>query len=231
MTRSGGPGRLLASGRDTDIYEYGPGLVVRRSRLGRSMVAEAGVMEHARAHGYPVPAVVDVSTDGTDLVMERVDGPLMLDEVSHRPWTLGAHAATLARLHRQLHTIEAPPTLALIGEGGTDLLHLDLHPLNVILSPSGPMVIDWTNAARGAGDIDVALTWALMACADAHAHGVNRLVINVGRRLFLRSFLAHFDHDAVRRQLPVAVAERMADPNLSDEEKDSMRRLARREKR
>lgn len=224
-------GRLLASGRDTDIYEYGPGLVLRRSRAGRSMAAEARVMEHARAHGYPVPAVTELSTDGTDLVMERVDGPVMLDEISRKPWTLGSHAATLARLHRQLHTIEAPPGLALVGAGGADLLHLDLHPLNVILSRRGPMVIDWTNAARGAGDVDVALTWALIACADAPARGAHRLLIAAGRRLFLRSFLAQVDRDAVRRQLPLVVAWRLDDPNLSDQEKANMRRLVQREKR
>lgn len=194
------------------------------------MVTEARVMEHARAHGYPVPAVMELSADGTDLVMERIDGPVMLDEVSRRPWTLGTHAATLAGLHRQLHTIQAPPELALVGESGAELLHLDLHPLNVILSPAGPMVIDWTNAARGVGDVDVALTWALMACADPPARGAHRLLITAGRRLFLRSLLAHFDLVAVRRQLAVVVTWRMEDANLSDQEKANMRRLMQRER-
>lgn len=195
------------------------------------MVTEARVMEHARAQAYPVPAVTELSADGTDLIMERVDGPVMLDEVSRRPWTLGTHAATLARLHQQLHTIQAPTDLALVGENGAQLLHLDLHPLNVILSSAGPMVIDWTNAARGAGDVDVALTWALMACADVPVRGAHRLLITAGRRLFLRSFLAHFDLAAVRRQLPAVVAWRMDDPKLSDQEKANMRHLMQREGR
>ena len=38
------PGPLLASGRDADIFEYGSGLVLRRTRTGRSLEAEARVM-------------------------------------------------------------------------------------------------------------------------------------------------------------------------------------------
>ncbi|MBX3287086.1 MAG: phosphotransferase, partial [Actinobacteria bacterium] len=50
--------------------------------------------------------------------------------------------------------------------GGTKVLHLDLHPGNVICSPHGPVVIDWANALRGAGEIDVALTWILMGAME-----------------------------------------------------------------
>src|SRR5207249_1316855 len=49
-------------------------------------------------------------------------------------------------LHEQLHRIAAPEGLGSAGHGER-LIHLDLHPENVILSPEGPVVIDWTNAA------------------------------------------------------------------------------------
>src|SRR5262249_62124998 len=67
------PGPLLAAGRDCDIFEYGHGLVLRRSRLGRTMEHEARVMEYARKHAFPVPAIEHVSADGTELVMQRID--------------------------------------------------------------------------------------------------------------------------------------------------------------
>ena len=73
------PGRVLASGRDADILEYGPGKVLRRTRTGRSIEAEARIMQYVAEHGYPVPAIYDVLADGAEIVMERVDGPLMLD--------------------------------------------------------------------------------------------------------------------------------------------------------
>jgi len=66
-------GPLIAAGRDADIFAYGDRLVLRRSRQGRSMMAEAKVMEYVRGHGYPVPAIDHLSDDGTDLVMERDD--------------------------------------------------------------------------------------------------------------------------------------------------------------
>ena len=49
-------------------------------------------------------------------------------------------------------------------DDGDRLVHLDLHPLNVIMSPRGPVVIDWANAARGDPLLDVALTYVLLTC-------------------------------------------------------------------
>ena len=104
-------------------------------------------MEYVRVNGYPVPAVEEVSDDGTDLVMERVEGPLMMVVLSRRPWTLRHHGIVLANLHRKLHEIAAPDWVGNFGDGDR-LLHLDLHPLNVIMTAKGPMVIDWPNAAQ-----------------------------------------------------------------------------------
>ena len=51
------PGRLLASGRDADIFEFGPDLVLRRTRAGRSLEAEARAMQYAFDQGYPLPEI------------------------------------------------------------------------------------------------------------------------------------------------------------------------------
>ncbi len=51
------PGPLVASGRDSEIFEYGPNLVLRRARNRRSMEKEAKVMGYVAQHGYPVPRV------------------------------------------------------------------------------------------------------------------------------------------------------------------------------
>src|SRR5687768_18520503 len=52
-------GPLLAAGRDSEIFEYGAGRVLRRARDGRSLAHEADVMRHVEAAGYPVPHVHD----------------------------------------------------------------------------------------------------------------------------------------------------------------------------
>ena len=69
------PGPLLAAGRDCDIYEYEAGLVLRRARSGRSLAAEAEAMQYLADRGFPVPQIDEISGDGTDLVMERIEGP------------------------------------------------------------------------------------------------------------------------------------------------------------
>ena len=151
------PGRLIASGRDADIFEFGPDLVLRRTRGGRSLEREASVMAYAAEHGFPVPTIHELRANDTELVMERVTGPLMIDAILKRPWTITNAARTLADLHDQLHEISAPDGLPQLPDGGDALVHLDLHPLNVIVHPvRGPVVIDWANASRGDGLSDVA---------------------------------------------------------------------------
>jgi hypothetical protein len=47
-------------------------------------------------------------------------------------------------------------------------------------------------------------------------------------RLFLRWFLRHFDCEAVLAALPAAAERRIADPNVTDCERDAVRRLVQR---
>jgi aminoglycoside phosphotransferase (APT) family kinase protein len=133
------PGDLIASGRDGDIFEFGAGLVLRKTRDGRSIEHEARVMRYAAEYGYPVPAVHDVRAQGSEIVMQRIDGPLMMEPMAKRPWTIPRYASLLADLHDQLHQIPAADWLRQLPDGGDRLVHLDLHPLNVLLSPQGPV--------------------------------------------------------------------------------------------
>ncbi len=217
-------GPKIAEGRDSEIYAHGPGRVLRRARDGRSLVAEAQIMSFARTHGFPTPEVFDAG-DGY-LVMERVDGPTLLDHAI--PWRIGASAALLADLHQRLHRLVAPgwlPSDAPVP--GECIVHGDLHPLNVIVGPDGPVVIDWANAMRGPADFDVADTWVLLACSDPPMTGIERIVAPVARRYFLWRFLRSFDRQRVRAVIPVAAQRRSADANSTDAERDRMRALAR----
>src|SRR5262245_59715010 len=163
MADRAGP-KLLASGRDGDIFEHGPGLVLRRTKTGRSIEVEARTIRHVAAYGYPVPEVHEVRGGGSEIVMERVEGPVMMDAMLRRPWQIGRYARMLADLHDALHRIPAPDWVPDLR--GDRLLHLDLHPLNVMMSPRGPVVIDWTNAAAGDPMLDVAVTYVLLTAPD-----------------------------------------------------------------
>ena len=218
-----GGGRPLASGRDADVYALGEERVLRRYRRPGPTARERRVMAHARAHGYPVPRVYQ--WNDTDMVMDRLEGPSMLADLARRPWRLVRHARTLAELHRRLHAIPAPADLpAPLGQGDR-LVHLDLHPGNVVLTGSGPVVIDWPNAGRGDGLADVAATWVLLRTSRLEGPAAQRLVARVGRRLFAAAFLAGFDRRRVFEHVPAVVAARLGDRNVRDHERVRLRRL------
>ena len=204
-------GHVIAEGRDTEILDHGPGQVLRRPRVPRSLDTEAHVMEWVRAQGYPCPAVVELVDDG--MVMERIEGVSMLDHLGRHPWELRAQATLLADLHGWLHRLPVPDDLsARLGHpygDGTALVHLDLHPGNVMLSADGPVVIDWSNAAVGDGAADVAVAWLLMGAAGVPGTVVDRATTAVFRPLLVRAFLAVTDRDAAARWL--APRSRIAD--------------------
>ena len=184
-------------------------------------------MEYARDHGYPVPAIEEVSADGTELVMERVDGPSMVAALGKRPWTVRRQAGVLADLHHRLHEIKAPDWLPTApGRPGTTLVHLDLHPLNIIVGGRGPVVIDWANASRGIGEVDVVLAWVLLASGEIPDKGIRAAVLGRGRSLFVNSFLRHFDLGALRPHVNDVVTWKVTDANMSEGERRTMRALA-----
>ncbi len=189
------------------------------------MAAEARTMDYLRHHGYPVPAVVEVSEDGTDLVMERITGSSMVDRITRRPWTIRRQGRVLADLHRALHEIPPPDFLppARVGTGD-HFLHMDLHPLNVMIGPSGPVVIDWPNAARGDPGVDVVLAWVLMVTGEVPASPVMRAVEGRMRALLVNAFLAGFgpDRGRLERLLRDVVAYKVQDANMSAAEQQAM---------
>lgn len=229
-------GPQLAAGRDATIHDAGPGLVLRRTPGPRDHTLEALVMAHVRAAGYPVPEVHRVGPG--ELVLERIDGPTMLDDLGAQPWRARRHARTLAELHARLHAIDAPDELLPHPVAGRSVLHLDLHPGNVICSPSGPVVIDWANARRGAAEADVALTWILMGAfevdeapragsARARARArVERALVPRIRRTLLSTFLRDSGLQVEARAVLADVAEvRLTDRNVRPGEASAIRAL------
>lgn len=187
-------------GRASHVTDLGDGTVLR---IGGDPEREARIMEQARTHGFPVPAVRELRDGG--MVLDRVDGPTMADQLRRRPWQLSRQIRVLADLHDRLHLIAC--------DGGS-LLHFDLHPENVMLGPEGPVVIDWTNARGGDPDADVALTWLILETSAG-----------LPGRLAARMFRSRVGDEAVRRGLAEAAHFRLADVNVTATEKDRVRRI------
>ncbi len=206
---------LIASGRDSDVFGYAGGLVLRRYRDGRSAEAEAAVLRGVADLGYPVPVVHDAT--GPDIVMERVDGPT-LAEAMVAGLSPDDGGALLGRLHDRLHALHWPGAAP-----DEALLHLDLHPLNVILrGGSDPVVIDWSNAGLGPAGLDVAMTAVILAqvvVTDGMLEAVG--VTDPGVRPALARLLAVFAAEVgtpYADRLPAAEALRRRDPYQSTAE-------------
>ncbi len=169
-------------------------------------------MTHLADHGYPVPTVFDA--DGPDLVMQRLYGPTMGTHLTARPWHARDHARTLAALHRRLHCIPAPEGLRHAFGTGDRVLHLDLHPDNVILTSAGPYVIDFSNAGTGSPGADVAQTIIILTSDDLDTVPTWQRPAARGLiRWFLRWFTATAGADPTPHLAQVAHG-RLTDPNL-----------------
>lgn len=219
------PGPLIASGRAADVYDLGDGTVLRRYRTAHpDLELEARIMRHVADQGYPVPAVHDV--DGTDLIMDRIDGDTMLDRLSAAPWKVVSYARLLARLQQRLARIEAPTWMlaeAADRSHTQSVLHLDMHPMNVIMSPDGPVVIDWTNAAGGPPGFDGALTYV-----EVVTYATETPVERVGQRIFAESFRRRRGRRAVDAYIGAACDHRLADPGTLPDERIAVAALRKR---
>jgi tRNA A-37 threonylcarbamoyl transferase component Bud32 len=146
----------FAAGRDADVYALDDSWVLRRYRNGHQVRDEADFMRWVARFGYPVPAVRDV--DGADMVIQRLDGPTLADAALAGDLSATEVGEIHADLHRRLQAIPAPS-----GTPGLVVVHGDLHPLNVIATADGPVVIDWRDAREDTAAFDVAMTAIIFA--------------------------------------------------------------------
>ncbi|MFI6402951.1 phosphotransferase [Streptomyces sp. NPDC050548] len=209
-------GKLIGSGRTADVYEIDEAWVLRRNREDwGDAAAEGAVMEHVRAYGYPVPRVrvrpgdsptsPTSPTSRTDLVMERLTGPTMVEALTAGAIDAREAGTVLAALLRQLHAIPGR-------RPGTRVLHLDLHPENVLLTPAGPHVIDWGTTEDG----DPGLDWGLSAIILAQV-AVDDLPIADPARAVLAALLAD-PADLTEAGLEEARRRRAANPTMTAHE-------------
>jgi Ser/Thr protein kinase RdoA (MazF antagonist) len=184
---------LLAAGRTAEVYAYGDGRVLKLDRPEWTGIApyEAELLDVLAAAGLPVARSYGTATvDGrTGVVLERVDGPSLLDrvlassanEAEHlaeqfvelhlaiNAVSVDALGALVPRLRNELETsitdvglrAELSGLLTETDDGGHGVCHFDFHPLNVLVGPHGWVVIDWLTAAAGPGAADFARTLVL----------------------------------------------------------------------
>ncbi|MCC7261382.1 MAG: phosphotransferase [Candidatus Latescibacteria bacterium] len=199
----------------------------------------------AVALGLPVPAVGEIVQLGerTGLVFARVEGESMMARLEREPGYFEAAARQLAQLHLALHERTAPDSLPAqrevlarrLGEApllspaqreaalqalarqpvGDRLCHGDFHPGNLILSPAGPVIIDWIDASRGCPAADLARS-VLLFRGHIETSGVPpalRQAMEHFHQTYLDTYLAAAParRDVYRRWFPLMAAARLCE--------------------
>jgi uncharacterized protein (TIGR02172 family) len=158
----------------------------------RLIEAEALNSQVLHAAGLPVPRFFEhVEISGRrGSVFERIEGRSMSTSLRRNPFRLSGLARRLADIHRLIHCTKRPELPAVVDNlrrviaaaailtaaqrdklialleslpSGSSVCHFDFHPSNVIVSPRGPVVLDWGSARHGNPLADVARTYVLFA--------------------------------------------------------------------
>ena len=106
------------------------------------------------------------------VLLERVPGSPAGELALNSPERAAAAGRACGALHDALADVACPPGVRdAPGADGSErrLLHLDLHPFNVLVDDDGEPtgVIDWANAAAGDPELDRARTWSLLTLDPA----------------------------------------------------------------
>jgi len=169
-----------ASGSSWDagsaVLRVGP-----RVLLDRELAASG-----AAAAVLPVPRVLDRAdfADRCALLLEWLPGRPAGELALGDPGPAGAAGRACGRVHDMLAAVAAPAGLRPApgapeppSDGQARLLHLDLHPLNLLVSDDGTAVtgvLDWANTHAGDPVLDRARSWAVLTL-DPMARGARAL--------------------------------------------------------
>lgn len=218
----------ISGGWDTTIWKVELGAhayALRLFRPGREMIAgrETQTMRAAASAGLRVPEIhtQGVWQDRPVMLLSWCTGRTLMDEMRARPWAIRRLGNMFGQQQARMNQIPFAPDdvadddwitcfspvddplrerLGAISLQTGKLLHLDYHPLNVMISArqiSG--VLDWTNAMPGDPRADVARTWSILRLMPLNP-GRPEPVTEAARRLLAAGWLRGYERIAGRLQ-------------------------------
>jgi Ser/Thr protein kinase RdoA (MazF antagonist) len=155
------------SGHSGSAWEAGSHVlrVGNRARVDIELAAAA-----AASAVLPVPEVSDRADlgDMTAVLLDRLPGQPAAVAALGNAALAGTVGRACGTVHAELATVPAPQPLraaplTAAADGQALLLHLDLHPLNILVSGGEVTgVLDWANAAAGDPMLDRARSWTIL---------------------------------------------------------------------
>jgi len=186
--------------------------------------------------GYRVPIVGEIlEIEGrTGILYERVNGSTMLIQIIKQPYRFPYFSRLMTDLHLEMHQRDAenlePVRERLAGKiqavsafdeetqtallrhlfslpEETKLLHGDFHPDNILLTASGPVIIDWIDATLGHPLADVARTVVIGTYGIPPEERFGRFIFRTMVKIYLRRYFRYSPYsraDLDNWLLPVA---------------------------
>ncbi len=178
------------------------------------------------------------------ILYEYVQGVSMLKQMQKQPWLIIHFARQFAEVHAAMHQRSAPALpsqrerierrilqaprlsdtvkkrlckrLETLPEGNS-ICHGDFHPDNVLMSPHGLMVIDWTDSNRGNPTADIARTTLLLtqSALPSNLSAADHTIFTIFRRIFYTAYLRRYAQiqplarDEVQAWIPLQAAARL----------------------
>ena len=202
---------LLGVGRDADVFALDDDRVLRRYRDGSDGDRdEADLMRYVGGFGFPVPEGCTTPT-GRTWCWNGCGGPTLLDALLGPGSVDAATGGRLAVELRRQPAAQIPPR----SSPDDRILHLDLHPQNVMVEPRGPGTDRLAERDRGPGR---AGTSRCPRSSSPRSRSIRSARTPPIAGELLERFAA--GHEA--GWLDQAVARRGADPNLTTAERDQL---------
>jgi hypothetical protein len=171
-----------ADGHRLDPPSAGPGRAVTEVLDGDRVVAaiihdsalrdERAFVDAATSYAVMTFDHHRLAAEASSLLGAVRDSRARIHTAAEKPGAGAAAGRACAALHDALAHVAAPAGVRDVPDAdGTArrLLHLDLHPFNVLVDDDGEptAVIDWANAAAGDPELDRARTWSLLTLDPA----------------------------------------------------------------
>lgn len=172
-----------ASASAWKVQADGNQYVLRLSDSAGLTAARLSAMAAARVAGLPVPELVRRANTplGEAVLLSWLPGTPLADVLVQSPETASDLGHAMGAMQRRLHEVTAPMDVPAVitdpdhpfaaGRGipglpeGDALLHLDWHPLNILVNPASREItgiVDWDNARRGHPRLDLARTSSIL---------------------------------------------------------------------